>query len=242
MDDKKNMNNKSKNKQLNFNLKLNDTKEEDIKLSYKDRYLFKSYNNYYRKNRSEELTNLKSMLEKFEDKIFGGSSNLMNEFVFYPPLFQIKPVKGEERDQAAINAMSEYLKEQSFIEKIVEYIELYAEKFKNKDSFHNLLIEYFSESGLNQKELSERANVSYTTLNKILNNRKNLDNISMNYIIKLCLAMKLSIDETQKLLLLSGYVLTGKDDRERYIRLAIKDNLGVVKTNLYLDENNLPLL
>jgi hypothetical protein len=64
----------------------------------------------------------------------------------------------------------------------------------------------------------------------------------MNYIIKLCLAMKLSIDETQKLLLLSGYVLTGKDDRERYIRLAIKDKLGVVKTNLYLDENNLPLL
>jgi transcriptional regulator with XRE-family HTH domain len=166
----------------------------------------------------------------------------MEDFVFYPSLFQVKPIDEAQYDEIEIKKTHKFSPDQRFIERLVDYIELYAEKFKNKDSFHNLLIKYFSESGLTQKELSERANVSYTTLNKVLNKKKNIDNISLNYILKLCLAMNLDIDETQKLLLFSGYVLTGKDDREIYLRLAIKNKLGVVKTNLYLDENNLQLL
>jgi len=189
-----------------------------------------------------ELAKLKETLKKYENKFLKSSNIVMEDFVFYPPMFQIKPAEGVEYDQVNMREAYKYMQEQSFIERLVDYIELYAEKFKNKDSFHNLLIKLFSESGLSQKELSERANVNYTTLNKVLNKKKNIDNISMNYILKLCLAMNLDIDETQKLLLFSGYVLTGKDDREIYLRIAIKNKLGVVKTNLYLDDNNLQLL
>jgi len=232
----------SKDSQLSFNLQICEKNKEDIKLSYKDIYFFNAYKKYYRKNIKTELTKLKDTLKKYENKYLNNSNSVMEDFVFYPPMYQIKPVEGTEHDQAEVNRVHKYMQDQRFVERLVDYIELYAEKFKNKDSFHNLLIKYFSESGLSQKELSERANVNYTTLNKVLNKKKNIDNISMNYILKLCLAMNLDIDETQKLLLFSGYVLTGKDDREIYLRTAIKNKLGVVKTNLYLDENNLQLL
>ena len=99
------------------------------------------------------------------------------------------------------------------LEKLTKAIQEYAKAAKNAVIFHDLLLEYFSKSNMTQKSLATRADVNYYTLNSILNNHPH-NNLSRDYILKLCLAMKLSIDETDKLLCSAGYILIGIDDRE----------------------------
>jgi hypothetical protein len=79
-------------------------------------------------------------------------------------------------------------------------------------------------------------------LNKILNNRREVESISKDYIIKLCIGLRLSIKESQELLMSAGYVLIGISERELFLRAAIDEGLNITDTNLVLDMNGMKLL
>jgi transcriptional regulator with XRE-family HTH domain len=125
---------------------------------------------------------------------------------------------------------------------IARELEKIVENRKDLETFEYLLRRHYVKSNMSQVKLANEANVEYTTLNKILNNRRDVDNISKDYIIKLCLGLNLNIRESQELLMSAGYVLLGINERELFIRAAIQEGLSITDTNLVLDINNMKLL
>ncbi|MFO7887393.1 MAG: hypothetical protein R6U59_03665 [Eubacteriales bacterium] len=115
-------------------------------------------------------------------------------------------------------------------------------KRKDMEGFEYLLRRHYVKSNKSQVDLANRANVDYTILNKILNNKRELETISKDYIIKLCLGLNLNIRESQELLMSAGYVLLGVSERELFIRAAIQEELNITDTNLVLDMNGMKLL
>jgi transcriptional regulator with XRE-family HTH domain len=125
---------------------------------------------------------------------------------------------------------------------IARELEKIVENRKDLETFEYLLRRHYVKSNMSQVKLANEANVEYTTLNKILNNRRDVDSISKDYIIKLCLGLNLNIRESQELLMSAGYVLLGINERELFIRAAIQEGLSITDTNLVLDINNMKLL
>src|SRR6056297_1661148 len=117
-----------------------------------------------------------------------------------------------------------------------------VEKRKDMEGFEYLLRRHYVKSNKSQVDLANRANVDYTILNEILNNKRELKTISKDYIIKLCLGLNLNIRESQELLMSAGYVLHGVSERELFIRAAIQEELNITDTNLVLDMNGMKLL
>jgi len=117
-----------------------------------------------------------------------------------------------------------------------------VEKRKDMEGFEYLLRRHYVKSNKSQVDLANRANVDYTILNEILNNKRELKTISKDYIIKLCLGLNLNIRESQELLMSAGYVLLGVSERELFIRAAIQEELNITDTNLVLDMNGMKLL
>jgi transcriptional regulator with XRE-family HTH domain len=125
---------------------------------------------------------------------------------------------------------------------IARELEKIVENRKDLETFEYLIRRHYVKSNMSQVKLANEANVEYTTLNKILNNRRDVDSISKDYIIKLCLGLNLNIRESQELLMSAGYVLLGINERELFIRAAIQEGLSITDTNLVLDINNMKLL
>ena len=121
---------------------------------------------------------------------------------------------------------------------IARELEKIVENRKDLETFEYLLRRHYVKSNMSQVKFANEANVEYTTLNKILD----VDSISKDYIIKLCLGLNLNIRESQELLMSAGYVLLGINERELFIRAAIQEGLSITDTNLVLDINNMKLL
>ncbi|HZG85611.1 hypothetical protein [Paenibacillus sp.] len=93
------------------------------------------------------------------------------------------------------------------------------------------------------KELSERSNIEYSYLNKLLNNKLRPNaTISRDLTIKLCLALELDLLEANELMSRAGYILCGNTERDRLLSLCVQEKTGVMTANEILEARQLPLL
>jgi len=132
--------------------------------------------------------------------------------------------------------------EEKDLGEIAVELEKIVENKKDMEGFEYLLRRHYVKSNMSQVELANKSSVELTTLNKILNNRRDVETISKDYIIKLCLGLRLNMSECQELLMSAGYVLLGISERELLIRAAIEEKLNITETNLVLDYNGMKLL
>ncbi len=152
---------------------------------------------------------------------------------------KLKEIK-EENSQ--LSSKLEFKTEEKDLRDIARELEKIVGNKKDMESFEYLLRRHYVKSNMSQVNLANRANVEYTTLNKILNNKREVENISKDYIIKLCLGLNLNMRESQELLMSAGYVLLGISERELFIRAAIQEGLNITDANLVLDMNGMKLL
>jgi len=152
---------------------------------------------------------------------------------------KLKEIKEEN---IRLTSKVEVESEEKDLRDIARELEEIVENRKDIEDFEYLLRRHYVKSNMSQVNLANRANVEYTTLNKILNNKREVENISKDYIIKLCLGLRLNIRQSQELLMSAGYVLVGISERELFIRAAIQEGLNITDTNLVLDLNGMKLL
>jgi len=189
----------------------------------------------YRENLKDYILNLYND-EKYED--------LRSEIEFYKSIsdkneMKLKEIKYENR---RLSSRLEKEVEDRDLRDIARELEDIVQSRRDMEGFEYLLRKHYVKSNMTQTQMANRANVEYTTLNKILNNRRDVDNISKDYIVKLCIGLKLNLSESQELLMTAGYVLLGISERELFIRAAIQEGLSVTDANLVLDMNGMKLL
>jgi len=189
----------------------------------------------YRENLKDYILDLYND-EKYED--------LRSEIEFYKSIsdkneMKLKEIKYENR---RLSSRLEKEVEDRDLRDIARELEDIVQSRRDMEGFEYLLRKHYVKSNMTQTQLANRANVEYTTLNKILNNRRDVDNISKDYIVKLCIGLKLNLSESQELLMTAGYVLLGISERELFIRAAIQEGLSVTDANLVLDMNGMKLL
>ena len=153
-----------------------------------------------------------------------------------------KKLKEIKEENIRLSSYVEADVEEKDLRDIARELEKIVENSKDIEDFEYLLRRHYVKSNMSQVNLANRANVEYTTLNKILNNRRDVESISKDYIIKLCLGLNLNMRESQELLMSAGYVLLGISERELFIRAAIQEGLNITDTNLVLDMNGMKLL
>lgn len=125
--------------------------------------------------------------------------------------------------------------------KLTRAIHIYAISAENPIVFHDMLFEYLARSNMSHKELASMSHLNYNTLNSVLKNNP-CKKISREYILKLSIAMKLSMLETDKLLCSAGYILIGLDERDLQLRAAITNGMDLEDINIILHEKGLKLL
>lgn len=92
-------------------------------------------------------------------------------------------------------------------------------------------------------ELAKRANADYKYLNELVNRKKPKDAIiGRDFVLKLCLALELKLDETNYLISLLGYIICGRNPRDIIISVCIESQAGLQETNLILYEKGFKLL
>src|SRR6056297_658510 len=189
----------------------------------------------YRENLKDYILDLYND-QKYED--------LRSEIEFYKSIsdkneMKLKEIKYENR---RLSSRLEKEVEDRDLRDIARELEDIVQSRRDMEGFEYLLRKHYVKSNMTQTQMANRANVEYTTLNKILNNRRDVDNISKDYIVKLCIGLKLNLSESQELLMTAGYVLLGISERELFIRAAIQEGLSVTDANLVLDMNGMKLL
>jgi len=189
----------------------------------------------YRENLKDYILDLYND-EKYED--------LRSEIEFYKSIsdkneMKLKEIKYENR---RLSSRLEKEVEDRDLRDIARELEDIVQSRRDMEGFEYLLRKHYVKSNMTQTQMANRANVEYTTLNKILNNRRDVDNISKDYIVKLCIGLKLNLSESQELLMTAGYVLLGISERELFIRAAIQEGLNITDANLVLDMNGMKLL
>lgn len=170
--------------------------------------------------------------------------NLRSEVEFYKSISVNKDMKLKEMKDENRRLSSRIEREtvDRDLRDIAKELEDIVKGRKDMEGFDYLLRKQYVKSNMTQTQLANRANVEYTTLNKILNNRRDVESISKDYILKLCLGLNLNLNESQELLMSAGYVLLGISERELFIRAAIEEGLSITDTNLVLDMNGMKLL
>lgn len=95
-------------------------------------------------------------------------------------------------------------------------------------------------SDMKLRDLSDKAQVDYSYLNKIVNKKIPDDlQISKDVVIKLCLSLKLGLITSKKMLFKAGYSLSNSIKRDLVLRNCISKKLSVIDTNLELDKHKL---
>lgn len=106
--------------------------------------------------------------------------------------------------------------------------------------FVDYIEELISSKKLKKSDLVRNSQISRTYCYQILNGSKSP---SRDNIIKLCLSGSFSVEETDKLLTLSGYnKLYSKDHRDSIIKFLINKKNTVIDANILLDKFNQPIL
>ena len=85
----------------------------------------------------------------------------------------------------------------------------------------DLLQEVVWKSGIPNAELSRRASMNKGTFSNIVNGKRT---ITKENLIPICIALRLSLSETEKMLAVSGYVFRKSDQRDLVIQYFLKIN------------------
>lgn len=102
-----------------------------------------------------------------------------------------------------------------------EEIKKYLHQQKSTN-FSNLLFLYIDKSGLKDSWIYKKAGIDRKLFSKI---RCNNYILNKKNIIRLCLVLKLTIDETTTLLNSAGYCLSKSNDFDLIIRFCIEKNI-----------------
>ena len=109
-----------------------------------------------------------------------------------------------------------------------------SESFIEENAPHIALNALLKEKHLKKSDIIKASGLNRTYAYDIISGRKTP---TRDKILMLCLAMQLSMDETQRLLYISGYPqLYAKVKRESAILFALEKHLSVMETNHLLDE------
>ncbi|MCM1253691.1 MAG: hypothetical protein NC321_12790 [Clostridium sp.] len=115
-----------------------------------------------------------------------------------------------------------------------------SDNFIEKSAPHTALNALLKEKCLKKSEVIKRSGLDRKYAYEILSGKKKP---ARDKILALCLSMQLSIEETQRLLITSGYPqLYAKVERESVILFALQNHLSVLETNEHLDEMGLGIL
>lgn len=121
----------------------------------------------------------------------------------------------------------------------------YFDKNDNEIFFGSLseLIDYFlARKKLTKAEVVKRSGMNRGYCYEIMSGKAPKNN-SRDKIILLCFGLTLTVEEAQQLLKKSGYApLYARDTRDAIIIFSLENGIGVVKTNLKLDEYHLKVL
>ena len=106
--------------------------------------------------------------------------------------------------------------------------------------FINYLAKLIKEKNISKATIIKLAGIDRTYGYQIFNGRKNP---SRDKIIKICIAGKFTIEETNRLLSLGGYTrLYSRDPRDSIIIFSINKGLSTLETDFLLDKyNQIPL-
>ena len=106
--------------------------------------------------------------------------------------------------------------------------------------FINYLAKLIKEKNISKATIIKLAGIDRTYGYQIFNGRKNP---SRDKIIKICIAGKFTIEETNRLLSLGGYTrLYSRDPRDSIIIFSINKGLSTIETDFLLDKyNQIPL-
>lgn len=120
-----------------------------------------------------------------------------------------------------------------------EYLTKTISKNINFD-FNNYLDKLIKDKNISKATIIKLAGIDRTYGYQILNGRKNA---SRDKILKICIAAKFTIEETNRLLSLGSYTrLYSKDSRDSIIIFSLKKGLSTIDTDLLLDKyNQIPL-
>ena len=109
-----------------------------------------------------------------------------------------------------------------------------SESFIEENTPHIALNALLKEKHLKKSDIIKASGLNRTYAYDIISGRKTP---TRDKILMLCLAMQLSMDETQRLLYISGYPqLYAKVKRESAILFALEKHLSVMETNHLLYE------
>ena len=121
-------------------------------------------------------------------------------------------------------------------EKILSDIETVLASKKNEYAFSNVLKNIMLEKNFTMAKLAQEANVDYSYLNKLMNNKLPENSIRKDYIIKLAFAMHLNVIETGLLLEPAGYILFGAGERETFLMVCLEHGVPLDEVNELLED------
>ena len=104
--------------------------------------------------------------------------------------------------------------------------ELEKELKKQEPDFYDYLLAYMDKKGIaDETELYKKAEVNRATFSKIRSMRKTKYRPGKPTVIKLCLALELTADETQEMLHTVGYGMSNSSMVDKIIMFFIKHNI-----------------
>lgn len=122
-------------------------------------------------------------------------------------------------------------------DQILSDIEDIIQEHAEEDLFVDLLRNYLIDKDYNMSQLAREAGVDYTYLNKLLNKKLSPNSIiSKDYILKIALTLKLTLQETNELLASCGYIIYGRSTRDMLLIVCIDKQVGLALTNELLFE------
>ena len=123
-----------------------------------------------------------------------------------------------------------------------EFFDDISDEVFSGEKMYKYLRQLVAKRNTSNAAISERAMIDKSYLSKMLNNQLNGKQPSKYVMLGLAVALELTIDETEKLLNLSGYYFS-EYDTDGVVRFCINHNTyNVSATNEYLYNKHLPLL
>lgn len=106
-------------------------------------------------------------------------------------------------------------------------------------SFADTLRDLINENGLAHKEVYDKANITRQTHSKIISERTHP---KKETVLAYAIALKLNLDETNKLLSSAGFSFTEYDEFDKIVMDCIRNKYDIFQTNEKLDEKHQKML
>ncbi len=158
-----------------------------------------------------------------------------------PIFFLIKLMEYIVRKSKKVDDRIEHRRDK---EKILEEIDEALKVDANILDVVQKLNQIIFEKDLKLVEVADRSDIDYSYLNKFLNKKFDNNNktITKSFLLRLCLALELDLNDTNDLICRAGYFLCGQDKRDIVISICIDNKAGLILTNQILDEKGFKIL